>query len=243
VALEATIEMLADITVKATKSGGLVMKPRIAPQLGDPALKYPFHIQECAVKAPSDPRDGALLVTLVGTRPQGVGMPWVQVGDPAYHAERYHGADCSGSGVCDDISQFCFVYADKDGKYLSAARGQTIVARTVELPDLDLFQRQNAQTTTKINRNVELAGRVSAEALIYTTSDVRFANALQPTVDSSHHYHIASLGSTDPVKRSLFGHLEHLFDELLRYNDQPALTLQVEVTYDYVLNATVPPVP
>src|SRR6266853_1185061 len=88
---------------------------------------------------------------------------------------------------------------------------QTKRSSTVELPDLDLYQRQNALTTTKIKRNVELVpGRVSAEPFIYMTSDVRFANALQPTVDSSHVYDIASLGSSSPVKRSLFEHFKNL---------------------------------
>ncbi|HMF55201.1 MAG TPA: Ig-like domain-containing protein [Pyrinomonadaceae bacterium] len=243
VALETTIEMVSDITDKAKQSGGLVMAARSLPQLGDPLLKYSFYIQECSVKAEGDPRDGALLTTLVGKRPDGIGMPWVQVGDPAYHAERYHGNDCSNN-TCDDLNQFCFVYVDNEGNYLSAEKGQTIADRTVELPDLDLFQRQNAQTTTKIKRNVELVpGRVSAEPFIYTTSDVRFANALQPTVDSSHVYDIASLGASSPVKRSLFEHLKNLFNNLLKYNDQPTLTLQVEVMYDYVLNATLPAVP
>jgi len=85
--------------------------------------------------------------------------------------------------------------------------------------------------------------RISAEPFIYTTSDVRFPNAAQPTADSSRGYDIASLGSSGPVKRSLFEQLKNLFDNLLRNNDQPTLTLQVEVTYDYVLNTTLPAVP
>jgi LysM repeat protein len=243
VALETAIKMIRYITDKAEKSGGLVMQASQVPERGDPALKYSFYIQECSVKAEGDPRDGALLVTLVGKRPDGIGLPWVKIGDPEYHPERYHGNDCSNN-TCDDVSQFCFVYADKDGQYLSAEKGQTISDRTVELPDLDLFQRQNAQATTKIKRNVELVpGRVSAGPFIYTTSDVTFANALQPTVDSSHEYDIASLGSSVPVKRSLFEQLKNLFNHLLQHNDQPTLTLQVEVTYDYVLNAALPAVP
>jgi hypothetical protein len=243
VALATTIEMVTNITIKAQAAGGLVMAAQVLPQRGDPSLKYSFFIQECSVKAEGDPRDGALLVTLVGPRPSGIGQPWVQVGDPLYQAERYHGSDCSNHS-CDDLNQFCFVYVDKDGKYLSAEQGQTIPDRTVELPALDLFQRQNAQSTTKIIRNAELVpGRISAKPFIYTTSDVRFPNALQPTVDSSHAYDIARLGSANPVKRSLLDQLKNLFANLLQFNDQPTLTLQVEVTYEYVLNSTLPPVP
>lgn len=243
VALESTVEMLGQITTKATAAGGLVMAPRALPLRGDPALKYSFYIQECSVKAAGDPRDGALLVSIVGKRPAGIGLPWVQVGDTAYRAERYYGADCSNH-TCNDVDQFCFVYLDQDNQYLSAEKGQTIADRIVELPELDLFQRQNAQATTKIMRNVELVpGRTSAEPFIYTTSDVTFANALQPTVDSTHEYDIASLGSGNPVSRSLFEQLKNLFNNLLQFNDQKTLTLQVEVSYDYLLNPTLPAVP
>lgn len=241
VALESTIEMIRDVTTKA--AGGLVVERRAALRLGDPTLTYSFHIQECTVKSEGDPLDGALLVSLTGKPPEGVAMPWVRVDDPAYRAERYYGVDCSNSG-CDDVERFCFVYRDADGHYLSAEKGQTIAGRTVELPGLDLFQRQNAQATTSIRRNVELVpGRASAEPFIYTTSNVSFANPLQPTVDSTRPYDVAALGSSGPVVRSLKDQLANLFDNLLRDNQQPMVTAQVEVTYDYVLNANLPAVP
>lgn len=237
VALETTIQMVQDITTKAEQSGGLVMQARALPARGNEALKYSFYIQECTVNAPGSPQDGALLVTLVGERPENVGKPWVQVGDPAYRAERYYGKDCSNN-ACDDVNQFCFVYRDQSNNYLSAEKGQIIPGRIVELPELDLFQRQNAQATAMIKRNVGLA-----EPFVYSTSDVTFANPLQPTVDSSLSYDIASLGSAHPVKRSLFEQLKNLFNNLLRFNDLATLTFQVEITYDYVLNATLPAVP
>lgn len=246
VALETIITMLQNITAAATAAGGLVMAAKAPNRGGDPSLTWPFDIQECTLDATGDPMDGALLVSmLVRQKTTGVGMPWVQVGDASYHAVRYHGKDCRGA-ACDDDQRFCFVYERNDapGTYLTAAEGQLIPDRIVVLPDLDLFQRQNAQATAKIERNAELVpGRRSAPPFIYTTSDVTFANPLQPTVDSTKTYDLASAGSAAPVKRSLLDQLRNLFSVLLQYNDQPTLTMQVEITYDYVLNATVPPVP
>lgn len=244
VALETTIVMLRDITNAAAAAGSLTVSAKQRTRSGDPTLTYAFDIRECTINANGDPTDGALLVSLaVRQKAAGVGMPWVQVGDPRYQAVRYHGSDCLGAS-CDDDQRFCFVYQDKDGKYLTAAEGQLVPDRIVELPDLDLFQRQNAQATTKIERNAELVpGRKSAPPFIYTTSDVTFANALQPTVDSTRPYDVASVGSGSPVTRTLLDQLRNLFSVLLQYNQQPTLTMQVEATYEYVLNSSLPPVP
>jgi hypothetical protein len=129
------------------------------------------------------------------------------------------------------VNRFCFLYTDKAGKYLSAEKGQLIPGRIVELPELDLFQRQNAQAVASIKRNVGLAA-----PFVYTTSDVSFINPLQPTVDSSRAYDIAALGTGHAVKRSLFQQLKNLFDNLLKNNQQQTITLQVEINYAYILN-------
>jgi hypothetical protein len=237
VALTSTIEMLRAITDKATKEGGLVMPASRRLGLGDPNLRYSFYIEECSIEQDGSPQNGALLVTLVGAPPTGVGLPWVHVGDVNYKPERYLGNDCAGA-ACDNLNRFCFLYKDDAGNYLSAEKGQLIPARIVELPELDLFQRQNAQAVASIKRNVGLA-----EPFVYTTSDVSFANPLQPTVDSSRVYDIAALGSGQLVKRSLFQQLKNLFDNLLKNNQQPTITLQVEINYAYILNPALPPVP
>jgi hypothetical protein len=237
VALASTIEMLRAITNKATKEGGLLMPASRRLGLGDPNLRYSFYIEECSIVEDGSPRNGALLVTLVGARPVGVGMPWVHVGDAAYKAERYLGNDCAGA-ACDNQNRFCFLYKNDASKYLTAEEGQLIPARIVELPELDLFQRQNAQAVASIKRNVGLA-----EPFVYTTSDVSFTNPLQPTVDSSRAYDIAALGATLTTKRSLFEQLKNLFDNLLKNNQQPTITLQVEINYAYILNTSLPPVP
>jgi hypothetical protein len=91
VALASTIEMLRAITDKATKEGGLLMPASRRLGTGDPKLRYQFYIEECSIVQDGSPQNGALLVTLVGARPVGVGMPWVHVGDASYKAERYLG--------------------------------------------------------------------------------------------------------------------------------------------------------
>ena len=237
VALSSTIEMLRAITDKASREGGLVMPASRRLGTGDPNLRYSFYIEECSLEQEESPQNGALLVTLVGARPAGVGMPWVYVGDVNYKPERYLGNDCAGEPG-DNLNRFCFLYKDDAGNYLSAEKGQLIPSRIVELPELDLFQRQNAQAVSSIKRNVGLA-----EPFVYTTSDVSFANPLQPTVDSSRTYDIAMLGSAHAVNRSLYEQLKNLFDNLLKNNQQPTITLQVEINYAYILNPALPPVP
>jgi hypothetical protein len=237
VALQSTLAMLSAITAKATQAGGLLMPPPRRLAAGNPDLRYSFYIEECSLDEEGSARNGALLIALVGDRPVGVGMPWVQVGDALYTAERYTGSDCAGD-LCDNLHRFCFLFKDAAGNYLSAEKGQLIQPRIVQLPELDLFQRQNARSVASIKRNVGLA-----EPFVYSTSDVSFANPLQPTVDSSRLYNIAALGSAQPVKRPLLDQLNNLFTQLLANNQQPTITLQVEVGYAYLLNPQLPPVP
>src|SRR5207253_6941876 len=53
----------------------------------------------------------------------------------------------------------------------------------------------------------------------------------------------ASCNPPLPVTRSLQKHLEALFNALLKQNTEPTLILQVEITYEYTINATLDPVP
>ncbi len=236
IALASTIQMLKAITDKATKAGALIVPPLRNLEEGDPSLRYDFYIQEGSIRKPDSPENGALLVSLVGTRPEGVGMPWVHIGDSTWTPQRYTGTAPDGH-ACDNAQCFCFVYIDADGNYLSAENGQAIVARIVELPDLDLFQRQNAKTTASIKRNIGLA-----EPFVYSTSNVGFANPLQPTVDSSKVYNIAALDAAGAATRSLSDQLKNLFNHLLERDQQPTISLGVEVAYHYALNPNVPAV-
>ncbi|MCP3140384.1 Ig-like domain-containing protein [Pyxidicoccus xibeiensis] len=218
---------------------GLVVDKRPRSLQGSAQLTYSFYVQEGSV----DYEDtvGALVVSLVGERPGGMGIPEVLVAPDDYECVRYQPSE----GPCAGTDRLCFVYRRKqgagpDGSYLTAKEGQTIADRQVVLPELDLLERQDAWATVYLDRNRELVeGRPSAEPFVYTTPEVRFSSPLYPTNDALAVVNVAELGSGNPPKpitRTLPEQLQTLFDALLANNTQARLTFQVEVTYAYPLN-------
>jgi len=246
IALQSFIKMVHDV-IDACQDTGLVMAERGKGYTSDEKLKYNFYIQECSVEVGST--QAALLVTLIGKPPEGIGTPVVYVDPANYDCEPYSSQDCKNED-CNQTDRFCFVYKKKgsNNEYLSAKIGQTIPERQVMLPNMDILQRQDAWSTVYIKRNQELVpGKKTANAFVYNTPNVQFANPLHPTINSSTPISIAIIGSSDsppsPITRSLQAHLEALFDVLLKHNTEPKLTFQVEITYDYSLNPNLSAVP
>jgi LysM repeat protein len=241
VALQSFIKMVSDVT-DAAQGAGLVMAERPKPFTSTDVEPFNFYIQECSVDVGSP--QAALLVTLVGKPPEGIGQPVILVDQDNYDYELYTGNDCEDKD-CNQTDRFCFVYKKKgtDDEYLSAADGQATPDRRVVLPEMDILQRQDAWSTVSIKRNL-VPDKPLAKHFVYTTPNMQFANPHQPTIDTSHEIDIATLGSPhdQPVKRALDQHLTALFDALLKDNTQESLTFQVECSYDYPVNPDLAPV-
>ncbi|CAJ3254289.1 LysM domain-containing protein [Burkholderia pseudomallei] len=204
---------------------------------GDPSLTFAFYEEEGSAEVGDT--EGALVVTLVGAVPAGMGQPVVEIDPALYDAQPWQPpGDTQKAG---DV--FHYVYKRKagpgpEGSYLSAANGQNIPGRTVRLPALDILQRQDAWSTVWVERNRELVpGKPSADAFVYTTPEVRFASPLYPTNDANAIIDVAAIPSGTPVKRSLQEHFDALFAYLLAGDTLPQIVAQVEVTYGYALNA------
>jgi LysM repeat protein len=241
VALASFIALLGDIA--SVGANGLVAAPRGRPYAGTRKLTYHFYVQEGAIDIGATA--GALLVTMVGALPDGIGAPRLLVDPDRYDCIPY----TPPGGASPDC--FAFVYQKKGAgpaAYLSAADGQTIADRTVVLPAMDILQRQDAWTALQITRNEELVpGKPSAPAFVYTTPLVQFANPLHPTIDRDDAICIAditpSAPGSGPATRSLQAHLDALFGALLHDDREPTLTFQVSVGYDYPLNPGLTAIP
>ncbi|MDQ7981740.1 Ig-like domain-containing protein [Paraburkholderia sp. SARCC-3016] len=216
---------------------GLTFPAPVRLVTGDPPLTFAFYVEEGSAQVGDT--EGALVVTLTGTVPPGMGQPVVEIHPARYDAQPWQPpGDTQDSG---DV--FHYVYKLKagpgpDGSYLTAADGQTIPGRTVRLPALDILQRQDAWSTVWVERNRELVpGKPSADPLVYRTPDVRFASPLYPTNDADAVVDISTIPSGKPVTRSLQAHFDAVFADLLAGDTQPQIVVQVEVSYGYALNA------
>jgi hypothetical protein len=238
IALEAMIDLLGRVTAVARGQDGLFVGPSAVGPSGQAALSYAFEIIESAVQLPDPASPGAtvsaLLVTIAGAPPAGIGTPGVLVDPDRYDPVR-HGS-----------VNFSYYYVDRDtGEYLSQADGQKIAARTVTLPGLDILQRQDAWASVRVTRNRQiLEDRPPiADPFVYTTPRVRFADPLLPTVDSSTPVDIARVGPGGP-SRPLRTHLGALFDALLAGlpTTVDRMTIQLEAVYSYRINPALDPV-
>lgn len=146
--------------------------------------------------------------------------------------------------VEDVTDGYAYVYVGRDGRHLRVGDGRAIPDRTVVLPGLNVLGRQDAWSASWIVRNAELIkGRPTADPFVYTTSEIRFASVLHPTLDHGEPIDVARVGGEGgPVRRSLSGHLGALLNGLFAPDPQSAQTLQLEVRYEFALNAGMPPV-
>ena len=191
-----------------------------------------------------EPPANALIISIkniVGT--PGKSEPVVLVGDNSYKPEREL-AKCA--------ADYCYVYKNDDGSYLSAAEGQRIADREMVIKELDILGRQDAWASVLLKRNADLVkDRTIREEFIYTTGEVRFANPFHPTIVDASPINIAQipsppspglLGETS-YKRTLAEHLDVLFNTLMGKNRPSSLKIQLEVSYQYKINTVLEPVP
>ncbi len=153
---------------------------------------------------------------------------------PGYTTQPYTGT-CNGD--------FCFYFEDDQGEPLSAAVGQGIGPRTVVLPNMNILQRQDAETTVELKRNVDLVpGRVTAPDFVYTTGEVGFANPLYPLIQYDQEIEIQSVGGGGNRTGTLQELLTEFFAVLLAENTQETLSFLMTCTYAYRLNPVLEPV-
>ncbi|NNA55332.1 hypothetical protein [Pseudomonas koreensis] len=234
VALESAIALLTDVVTNAQGNGGLHLMARTASHDDQDQLTFSFHIEEDHIEYLGN--QGVLCVSLVGTVPPGLGIPWVDVAPDQYTPQLL---------PVTDSGRLSYVYRNRNFPtlYLAAQVGQLIGDRTVNLPGAHILQRQSATTQVFLKRNQELiAHRPSASPFVYQTPEVAFSNPLFPLVDSSQTLAIEKMGTAPPgtvYTRSLTEHLQALFDTLLASSTQPSITVQMEATYAYDLNPNV----
>jgi hypothetical protein len=217
--------------------GGLTVTTPPPVLAGQPDLSYGFTVAEdfAEVEDPADPgtRVRALLVTITGTAPDGMGVPVVAV-EPDHYAPVLHDSGHSAAG-----DWFSYVYQHpKTHEYLRQADGQKIADRTLKLSGLDVFQRQDAWSGIYLTRNEQiLPGEPLADAFVYKTALTRFADPMAPTISSTEPVDIARIGAPGPEQRSLEDHFTAMFGELFTVMPAGAsrLTIGVETVYRYRL--------
>ncbi|MEA2422158.1 MAG: hypothetical protein QOF55_1257, partial [Thermoleophilaceae bacterium] len=216
---------LVENVAKKAAGGGLRFE-RPAPALvGDDLLIYSFTVDEGIISLDGD---DALLVTLTGALPPGVGSAKLCI-PGGYEAV----APPEPPAACGEPNTQCFVYtADGGATYLSAADGQKIADRTIELDGLDILQRQDALPSVYIKRNENLGCQTD---FVYMTPPTHPTSPLYPTIDSSAELSIAAIGQTNPVPRTLGASFTALFAELLAANQTSPISVQLNVAYDYTL--------
>lgn len=230
VALESFNAMVARIVAASAGGGGLVMAQQPRLRGSNQAEPYLFRLKEGAGTVGSETE--ALVITIIGTPPEGIGNPTVEI--PGYTTQPYTGT-CNGD--------FCFYFEDDQGEPLSAAVGQGIGPRTVVLPNMNILQRQDAETTVELKRNVDLVpGRVTAPDFVYTTGEVGFANPLYPLIQYDQEIEIQSVGGGGNRTGTLQELLTEFFAVLLAENTQETLSFLMTCTYAYRLNPVLEPV-
>ncbi len=233
IALDSFLTLACDI-IDAAGAAGLALRGHRAELRGAPGLTFSFHVEEgsASVKGTED----ALLVTLVGDVPPGIGIPSVLIQPDLYDAVPY----APPVPVAGRLSYVYRIKGAPDERYLTAADGQAIADRVLRLPALDVLQRQDALTTLYLQRNEELVqGKPTASAFVYTTPEVAFSNPLRPTLSSDEPLDLTALGTG---ARSLADYLTDLFAALLANNQEPTLTLQVAATYEHRPNPSLSPI-
>ncbi|WP_440134761.1 LysM peptidoglycan-binding domain-containing protein [Chitinophaga sancti] len=223
-ALTSYTALLANV-VNAAQSNMLVMPANSKLLSSIEVLPYSFYIQE-GIATINEVQ--ALIVSLHGLPPEGIGEPVVNI--MGYECHTYTGA-CFGD--------YCYYYT-KDGKVLSASEGQVIQDRTVVIPAMNILARQDASTTASISRNAELVpGKPSSDPFKYTTGLVEFSNPYHPTIDVDTPIDISTINAPAGQHNyaSLAVQLTNLFDALLEENSQDTISILMSCQYMYQPNA------
>ena len=226
------VEAVANV---ASGHVGLRFEPPAPGLVGSTDLTYEFHVDESSIEIAGAE---ALLVKLTGALPPGVASATVTIA--GFTA-------VPPPGVAAEADTSPFVYQAKNGSYLSAAVGQTIANRTIELDGLDILQRQDAQPSVYIERNKTLMpdARECLNDFVYTTPTITPTSPLYPTIDSADAILIAAIGEPapppPPLPRSLEAQFTALFTALLANNQRPDIFVQVQIDYEYSLTADLSP--
>ncbi len=222
----ASYTALVSQVVTAAQGNTLVMPGSSMRLASSEVLPYTFYIQEGSATIDEVQ---ALIVSVHGLPPDGVGQPLVDI--TGYERHLYTNA-CTGD---------CCYYYTKDGLVLPAATGQVIQDRTVIIPAMNILARQDAATTAFIRRNVELVpGKRSSEPFIYTTGMVEFSNPYHPTTDFDAPVDISTINAQSGQHNyaPLSTQLTNLFNALLKENSQDTVSFLMSCQYTYQLNTS-----
>lgn len=177
-----------------------------------------------------------ITVELTDPLPPRVGNPMIEI--PGYTCLRLVAKSTPQKGV--------FVYKNDKDKYLTAAEARVIPHRQFILPELQILERQDAQSEIYLTRNAGLVpGKVIAEPFVYTTPDVSFESPLHPTLVNTDPINLATIYAADvdsPERRSLECQLSFLYDVLFKNAGTKTVTLQLGAYYNYSVNAAIDPV-
>lgn len=241
-ALGAFLKVSGDIATQASGAGGLRMHPQGGGQLLGEV--YKFSIAEASQTITLDKTD---LPVWVVTLTSAEGAPAGLTGSPQVMIAGYDAvALATGSDPASGV--YAYYYVDQQGNPLQGAVAQSIAARTVALPGMQILSRQDALSTVHLTRNENINGEINS-SFVFVTPEVSFGNPMHPTLRSRQKVNIATLGSGDgqPVKRSLDAHLTALFTALFEEGFTGDSTLQVNMNYHYqladALNAMSVPIP
>ncbi len=133
-----------------------------------------------------------------------------------------------------DEGIYAYYFTNDDDEPLQGAKAQSISARAVDLPKMQILERQDAISSVYLTRNEDIGGAIN-EPFVFTTPRVSFGNPLHPTITSSEPVDIALLGSPDT--RSLDAHLTALFTTLFKNRYEGDVTIQLDVGYEYGLTS------
>lgn len=229
IALQSFVQLVGRV---AEDFGTMSLRAHAGLRAGPGQAPYAFSVSEDHIDEtnPDGKAVEALLVTLTGLPPSGIGDPTVDI--EGYTAQR----QSTSAG-------YTFTYVDGTGFYLPAAVGQTIAKRTISLPGLNILSAQNAITSAAILRNRNLVdGKTTAPPFVYQTSPVSFATPLRPTLSVLDPIDIAAIPTGAPIARPLADQLAGLFDALFTQAPDGPQQVQATVTYSVTLNPVLDPV-
>ncbi|WP_108867820.1 LysM peptidoglycan-binding domain-containing protein [Aquimarina aquimarini] len=228
VALSSYNEMVSQMAKTAESSNGFALNTSHRQQKqGYAAVPYTFYIKEGSTTV--DTTTGALIINIFGEAPEGIETPIVNIS--GYKAVAIDP---------EDGASYSYYYTDNNTKeILEASVGQAIPDREVLIPAMNILNRQDADTSAELKRNVELVpGKPSANDFVYTTGSIGFSNVFHPTIDSSDSINIATINNpSSPNIGTLEQQLTTLFDTLLAENSQETISVLMSSTYSYQANS------